>query len=69
MVVSSPASRRTSAATIRVSSGSTAVLSVQQCDSAAQSDAAGLALGLHSSGMQVSSLVHAAGVLKVSAAS
>ncbi len=52
-----------------VSSGSTAVLSVQQCDSAAQSDAAGLALGLHSSGMQVSSLVHAAGVLKVSAAS
>ena len=52
-----------------VSTGSTAVLTVQQCDSAAQSDAAGLALSLRSSGVQVSSLVHAAGVLKVSAVS
>lgn len=49
-----------------VHSGSTAVLTVQQCDSAAAADTAGLACSLRNSGVAVGSLIHAAGVLKVS---
>jgi hypothetical protein len=47
-----------------VSSGSSTMLTVQQCDSAAAADAAGLALSLRSCGAAVGSLIHAAGVLR-----
>lgn len=49
-----------------VNSGSTAVLTVQQCDSAVAADTAALACSLRSSSVTVGSLLHAAGVLKVS---
>ena len=45
-----------------------AVLSVVKCDSSAADDVAGLAHAMHLSGTRIHTLVHAAGVLKVSAA-
>lgn len=46
--------------------GSTAVLSVCTCDSAAAADAAGMAVTLGRCGVVVATVVHAAGVLRVS---
>ena len=42
-------------------------LTVSKCDSSAEADLAGLAHSLHSIGMHVGTIVHAAGVLRVSA--
>lgn len=49
----------------RASSTGMPCLTVSQCDSAAAADVAGLAHSMHSSGVRIGSLIHAAGVLKV----